>query len=304
VSAPPPSGRGFNSRGLFWPALLILFGILALLVNTNLIPADRLYRLSDLWPLLLVVAGLLILLRRTAMPAPAATVAAVLIVLLALAGAAAYVAVGPPLGNGTLDSAQPVGELQRADVQIDVGGANIAIEGDSTLGDSLFQAHINYSGRVPDVSLDRSSGEVRISQNNGGFLIPEQRFTLRLRINTKIPWAIAINAGGTSDILALSGVNLTSMAMNTGGTNADIALGEPHGAVAISFNGGGLTVHLHRPSDAAASVKVSGAGLSLTFDGRHHAGIGSVEDSTGSGSDRYNVEISGGGCTVTMDTSD
>jgi hypothetical protein len=102
--------------------------------------------------------------------------------------------------------------------------------------------------------------------------------------------------------LDLSGVTLTSMAMNTGGSNSDISLGEPHGTVQITFNGGGLTVHLHRPSDAAASVKVSGAGLSLTFDGRHHGGIGSVQDSTGSGSNRYDVQISGGGCTVTMDT--
>src|SRR5579859_1747926 len=135
MSAPPPAGRGYSYRGLFWPGVLILFGILALLVNTNVIPSDRLYRLADLWPVLLVVLGLLILVRRTAMPAPAATVAAALIVLIALAGAAVYVAAGPPLGNGTLDSSQPVGNLEHADLEVAVGGASITVTGDTSIGD-------------------------------------------------------------------------------------------------------------------------------------------------------------------------
>jgi len=303
LSAPPPAGRGYSFRGLFWPAVLILFGILALLVNTNVIPADRLSRLADLWPLLLVVLGLLILVRRTAMPAPAATIAAALIVLVALAGAGVYVAAGPRLGSGTLDSSQPVGSLEHAELEVAVGGANITITGDTSLGDDLYQAHIDYSGRPPTVSLDRSNGELRISQSNNGFMFSSQRFTLNLKISTKVPWGITINAGGTSATMALSDVKLTSMAVNTGGSSTDITLGEPNGAVPVNFNGGGMTVHLHRPSDAAASVRVSGAGVSLTFDGRHHGGIGSVEDSSGSGSDRYDVRISGAGCTVTMDTN-
>jgi hypothetical protein len=303
MSAPRPAGRGYSYRGLLWPAVLILFGILALLVNTNVIPADRLYRLADLWPLLLVVVGLLILVRRSTMPASGATVAAVLVVLIALAGAAAYVAAGPPLGKGTLDSSQPVGSLEGANLDIAVGGASVTITGDTSLGDDLYRAHIDYSGRPPTVTLDRSNGELRISQSNSGFMFSSQRFTLNLKISTKVAWGITINAGGTSDTMALSDVKLMALAMNTGGTSADITLGEPNGVVPVSFNGGGLTVHLHRPNDAAASVKVSGAGVSLTFDGRHHGGIGSVEDSSGSGSDRYEVEINGAGCTVTMDTT-
>jgi len=224
-------------------------------------------------------------------------------VLLALAGAAAYVATGPALGSGTLDSSQPVGSLERADLEVDVGGANITVSGDTSLGEDLYQAHINYAGRPPTVSLDRSTGQLRISQTNSGFVFTSQRFTLNLKVSTKVPWAITINAGGTSDTMALSDVKLTSLAMNTGGSSADITLGEPNGVVPININGGGLTVRLHRPSDAAASVKVSGAGVSLTFDGRHHGGLGLVQDSSGSGSDRYDVQISGGGCNVTMDTS-
>ena len=45
-------------RSFFWPAILILAGILALLANTGVLSADRLNRLSDLWPLVLIVIGL------------------------------------------------------------------------------------------------------------------------------------------------------------------------------------------------------------------------------------------------------
>ena len=296
------SGRP-GYRGLFWPAALILIGIVALLVNTNVVPADRLYRLADLWPLLVIVLGLEILIRRSAMPAPASYVAAALIVLIALVGAAVYVASGPPLGNGTLDSSQPVGSVERAAVEVFVGGANVTITADSSIGDDLYQAHIDYSGRVPSIGLHRSTGELQIYQDNSGFVVPGQRFRLTLKLNTKVPWGITVNAGGTNDIMALSNLTLSSLLLNTGGSNADVVLGPPQGTVPISFNGAGLSVHLHRPPGSAASVRVAGLGVSLTFDGRHHGGIGSVDDSSGSGSDRYDIQASGAGCSVTMDTN-
>ena len=290
-------------RGLFWPAALIVIGIVALLVNTNVIPTDRLYRLADLWPLLAIVLGLGILIRRSAIPAPASYAAAAVIVLIALIGAAVYVASGPPLGNGTLDSSQPVGSVERAAVEVDVGGANITITGDTSIGDNLYQAHISYSGRVPGVNLDRSTGALRISQDSSGLMLPGQRFTLNLKLNTKVSWGITINAGGTADALQLSNITLSSITLNTGGSSADVTLGAPHGAVPLAFNGAGLNIHLHRPAGTAASVRVSGLGVSLTFDGRHHGAIGSAEDSSGGGSDRYDVEVNGAGCSVIMDTN-
>ncbi len=52
-------------RSFFWPGVLILAGVIALLVNTGVLPADRLWELIALWPLILVVIGLEIIVRRT-----------------------------------------------------------------------------------------------------------------------------------------------------------------------------------------------------------------------------------------------
>ena len=46
----------YRYRSFFWPALLILAGIVALLVNVGQIPAERVFQVVNLWPLVLVVS--------------------------------------------------------------------------------------------------------------------------------------------------------------------------------------------------------------------------------------------------------
>src|SRR5207247_1651916 len=79
----------YRYRSFFWPALLILAGVVALLVNTGQIPVERLARIIDLWPLILVVIGLELIVRRT-VHGVAGDVAAALLVLLARGGAVGH----------------------------------------------------------------------------------------------------------------------------------------------------------------------------------------------------------------------
>jgi hypothetical protein len=292
-------------RSFFWPAVLILIGIFALLVNSGVISSDRLSLLADLWPVILIVIGLELLSRR-ALPGQSGDVAAVLIVLLAAGGAIAYVALAPNPGTThTLDSSAAVGTLNHASLEVDVGSANVTIGGttaDALPGD-LYHAHITYSGPKPEVSFDRSSGRLQISQSNSGFAFQSRRFTLDLQISSSVQWKITSNGGASTETFNLGSVPVGSMDINTGASREDITLGAPSGAVPITINGGALTVHLHRPPGTGASVTVSGGAVSLDFDGHQNHAIGNVQDSNGSGSDTYRVEVSGGACTVTMDTN-
>ena len=293
---------GYRFRGLVWPAALILLGGVALLINTNIVSADRLYRLGDLWPLLLIVIGLELLVTRMPISANASAVAAVLILLVALGGSIAYVAAGPnvPIGTQTIDRSASAGNLTRASLDVDVGAATINVSGAELKGD-LFRAHIEYTGPAPDVSVDRSTGTVNISQNNSFHLFGPQRFVLNLQVSSSVQWAITIHSGAAADSYLLTSVKLTSLEVDTGASREEIALGMPSGSVPITINGGALTVHMHRPSGVAAQVSVSGGAVNLDFDGRHHRAVGTVSDSSGSASDMFNVQIDGGACTVTMD---
>jgi hypothetical protein len=291
-------------RSYFWPAVLILIGVVAFLVNSGVISADRLNLLFDLWPLILIVIGLELLVRR-AVPGQNGDVAAVLIVLLAAGGAIAYIALAPnPTTSGKVDSHAPLGNLDHASLEIDAGAANITVTGTSSLEGDLYHATISYSGSKPEINLDRSDGSLTISQGNTGFgVFQTRRFTLDLQINSSIPWTITSNGGASTETFNLASVPLKSMDINTGASRQDITLGPPSGVVPITINGGALTVNLHRLAGAGLSVSVSGGAVSLDFDGRQHHAIGSADDSSGSGADMYRVEVSGGACTVKVDTA-
>ncbi len=296
----------YRYRGLFWPAALILVGLLALLANVGVISTDRLSLLVDLWPLVLVVIGLELIARR-ALQGAAGEIAAVLIVLIAVGGALVYVALAPnPNGTGTMSVNSPVGGLDHAALEIDVGAANINVTGGAPDGD-LYQATIDYSGPKPQVNVDMSSGKLKISQGDTSFgVFRSNHFKLRLLVSSSLPWTIVTNSGAATDTYNLADVHLGSIELNTGASREDITLGRPSGVVPISVNGGALTVNLHRPAGVAASVTVSGGFVSLDADNEHRRGIGSQSwQSSGfdGATDAYRVEVNGGACTVSIDTT-
>jgi hypothetical protein len=291
-------------RSFFWPAVLILIGVVALLVNAGLVSTDRLSLLEDLWPLILIVIGLELLARR-GLQGSAGDVAAVLIVLLAAGGAIAYVAVAPnPGGTQKLDSSAAVGGLDHASLEVDVGAATITVVGSSSIEKDLYRASIEYSGPKPELNLDGSNGNLRIRQGNSSFgVFQTHRFTMHLQINSSVPWTIATNSGAATETYMLAAVHVGSFEINTGASREDITLGKPSGVVPIAINGGAVTVHLHRPAGTAASVRVSGGAVSLSFDGHQYRAIGTVGETTETQTNMYRAEINGGACTVTMDAT-
>jgi hypothetical protein len=293
-------------RSFFWPLVLIVIGLIALLVQLDLISSDRLYRLADLWPLILIVIGVELISRR-ALTGMAVDVATVLILLIAAGGAIAYVALGPAIPGGTrvLDASGQAGKLTAATVEVDVGAATIKVQGNSSLGSDLYRAHIEYSGPTPRVTLDQATGDLRISQE-GGFFFGNRHFVLDLQISPAVTWSIQLNSGAATDTFKLSDVKLGSIELNTGASREDITLGPPKGMVPISIDGGALTVRVHRPSGTQVAVQVSGGAVNLTGDGHHVGAIGSAKwqsDGYGSATDAYRIEVNGGASTVIVDTS-
>jgi hypothetical protein len=177
------------------------------------------------------------------------------------------------------------------------------VSGSDSLGSDIYKAHITYSGPAPTVEFDQSANHLQISQNGDGFfLFTSQRFQVNLQLNTNTTWDIVIHSGGSANTLNLGNTKVSSLELNTGGSTEDITLGPPSGAVPININGGALNVRLHRPGDAAAFVRVEGGSVNLNFDGKSSHAFGSVEAGSQSSADRYEVQISGGACNVTMDT--
>src|SRR2546430_12727041 len=251
----------YRYRTFFWPAILILGGIVALLVNTGQISVDRIYQLVNLWPVVLVVVGLDLIIRRT-VHGLAGDVAAALIVLIAVVGAAADVTVGPnPSATRTLDVAPPAGDLTEATLEIDAGASTVTVSGSTEVGSDLYRAHLEYTGPTPTVNHDGSRGTVRINQpsNNFGILQPRQ-FKADVQLNPGVAWAIRLNSGATTTTINVAHVHITSVTLNSGAGRDDITLGPASGLVPVEINGGALTVHLPPPGGTGATVGGSRGG--------------------------------------------
>lgn len=297
--------RAYRYRSFFWPGLLILAGVIALLVNTGVLSVDRLYELVNLWPLILIVLGLELIVRRT-LHGTAADVAAALIVVLAIAGAAAYVTLAPnPVANSSRDYSGGIAGVTQGAVSIFVGAATISISSSGDLGTDLYHAHVEYNGSGPTVTFD-SGGRLNISQhNNSMFGLQSQRFVLNLQLSPSIPWAITEQSGASNDTLQLGSLHVVALTLSGGARREEITLGPPSGIVPVAIDGGALTVRLHRPSGVATSVSVDGGAVSLDADGRSMHGVGSLNySSSGSTSavDAYRIQVSGGACNVSLDT--
>jgi hypothetical protein len=296
-----------RKRGFFWPAILITTGVIALVAETGAISSGRLYRLAELWPVILIVIGLELMSRRV-LRGMTRDLAAALIVLVAVGGAVAYVAVRGPVSDGTqiMDTSEKVGSLNQATLNVDAGVATMTVEGKDDLGSDLYRAHIEYAGTKPQVSLDRSTGSLRIIHNGDIGFFSSRRFVLDLQINPAVTWNISAKTGSTNDTLKLTAVKVGSISLNTGASRTDITLGRPAGIVRISVDGGAISLHLHRPSGSEAFVHVSGGAVRLDADGRHLRGVGDESwqsNGYGAAADAYQVEVNGGASTVTMDTS-
>ncbi len=297
----------YRYRSFFWPALLILAGIVALLVNLGQVPVERVFQAVNLWPLILVVIGLELIIRRL-MHGVTGDVAAAVVVLLAIIGAATYVAVAPnPVASQALDASGRLGDVQTASLEINAGAATVKISSDSGVGTDLYKAHIAYSGTKPDVTFDASSRKLTINQRGNNFLVfQSRRFELDLQINPKVTWAVELNTGATTSTLDLSQVKLKSLALNSGAARDEITLGPASEIVPVEIDGGALTVHIHRPQGVAASVDVSGGAVNLNADGEGMHGIGHQGYKSPGwlhAMGGYKVEINGGACTVTLDTA-
>jgi len=296
-----------RNRSYFWPAILILTGVLALVAETGAISSERLLRLADLWPLILIVIGLELMNRRV-LQGPRRDLATALIVLLAVGGAVAYVAVRGPVSDATqtMDSSDAVGSLNQATLTVDAGASTMTVEGSNSLGSELYRAHIEYAGSKPAISLDRSTGNLRIFKNNDFSFFANRRFVLNLQLNSVVPWNVSANTGASNDTLKLSAVRVGSITLNAGASRADITLGRPTGIVRISVDGGAITLRLHRPSGSEAFVHVSGGAVNLDADGRQLHGVGDETwQSAGydGAADAYQVEINGGASNVSVDTT-
>jgi hypothetical protein len=301
----------YRNRGLLFPLILIAIGVIVLLANTGVLSSEALLRLGDLWPLLLVILGLQLILNHT-LPRQQATLIGLGATVVIVIAAVAYAALAPaaPFGTRQANSSGGLGGLTAATLDLSYNAATVDIRAGS-LGDSLYQAHVDYPGseNPPTISLDRESGtlEIRESASFVPFrLFGSSRRHLVVTLSDRIPWAIQVGGGATNLRLDLGGLQLSKLQVSGGANRLDAQLPSPKGTVLIDVSGGASNLTLRAPAQSEWRVAVSGGVSAVTINGSSSGTLGGdfQRQSPGydSATNRFDIQISGGASRVDFRT--
>jgi len=301
----------YRNRGLLFPLILIAIGAIVLLANTGVLSSEALLRLGDLWPLLLVILGLQLILNHT-LPRQQATLIGLGATVVIVIAAVAYAALAPaaPFGTRQANSSGGLGGLTAATLDLSYNAATVDIRAGS-LGDSLYQAHVDYPGseNPPTISLDRESGtlEIRESASFVPFrLFGSSRRHLLVTLSDRIPWAIQVGGGATNLRLDLGGLQLSKLQVSGGANRLDAHLPSPKGTVLIDVSGGASNLTLRAPAQSEWRVAVSGGVSAVTINGSSSGTLGGdfQRQSPGydSATNRFDIQISGGASRVDFRT--
>ena len=299
-----------RNRGLLVALLLIAIGIIVLLANTGVLSQQALERLGDLWPLLLVILGLQLILNHT-LPRRQATLIGLGATAIIVIAALAYAALAPaaPFGTRQAESSHSIGGLTAATLDLSYGGATAEIQA-ATLGESLYQAHVDYPGseNPPAISLDRESGTLAIRESSTFspfHLFGSARRHALVTLTDRIPWTIQIGGGATNLRLDLRHVRLVKLRVSGGADQVDAQLPSPKGTVRIEVSGGASNLTLRAPAGSQWHVAVSGGASALTINGSSFGGIGDFERQSpgyAAATVRVDIQISGGASHIDLRT--
>src|SRR5438445_7264717 len=212
----------YRNRGLLVPPLLIAIGAIVLLANVGVVTSEAVLRVGDLWPLLVVILGLQLILNHT-LPRQRATLIGLGATVLIVIAAVAYATLAPATNFGTRQAnvSDRIGGLTAATLDLGYSGATVNIQGATNLGDSLYQAHVEYPGSddPPTISLDHESGTLAIDEPSGFSplrLFGAGRRHVVITLTDRIPWTIKVSGGVANAHPDLAGFHLAKVAIPAG----------------------------------------------------------------------------------------
>src|SRR2546427_5611928 len=270
----------YRNRGLLFPLVLIAIGIIVLLANTGVLSPQALERLGDLWPLLLVILGLQLILNHT-LPRQQAALLGLGATAVIVIAAVAYASLAPATNFGTRQAnvSGRLGGLTAATLDLGYSGATVDIQAGTNLGDSLYQAHVEYPGSddPPTISLDRESGTLAIGEHSSFSplrLFGAARRHVAITLTDRIPWTIKISGGTANAHLDLRRLPLARIEISGGASRMDAQLPSPKGTVVIDLSGAVSNLTLRAPAGAQWRVAVRGGVRGLRINGSYFAALG------------------------------
>jgi hypothetical protein len=275
-------------RGLFWPLLLIVIGLVFLLANFGLIAPVSVLSILGLWPLILILIGIDIAIgRRWPLAALAADV-------LILGAGLALVASQPaPLGfapfiftrgsnaPGTNDLSVPRADAKSLTFHLSGGAGTFTVTGGAS---DLVHARSDQDNLSLRTSSSGERMDVRVDESERGFRFGGSSPTrVDIQLASDVATSLDMNAGAGEFVVDLRDVKLTDAHINIGAASLQIVLPKATGEVPIAVSAGASSIVIVVPEGVEARVSTTGAIISSRSDnprvaGNETAGYSSAKD--------------------------
>lgn len=246
---------------LIGPLILITIGVLFLLANLGMLPLTFWEIAARYWPLILILVGLEIIVGRRSIIG-ALVVVGVWVALIAgviyLSFAGGGILPSPALITDQL--AQPLGDIQSASVDLEIGWAHVnlsALAPDSTdLMKGTFR-HAQGSPVVKTFDVKGSEGQLSLKEEANAIFFGPSSSRWDVALSPHIPLALRVNAGVGRAGLDLSALNVPSLNIDAGVGNINVTVPKM-GNTSVRINGGVGAVTVTIPDGVAASIRVDG----------------------------------------------
>jgi hypothetical protein len=218
--------------------LLVAFGVLLLLNTTGVVGWSIWYELWRFWPVLPILAGINMLVKRRA---PLVARAMVFLVL-ASSGAAAYALSTP--GDGLLVDrfTEPLVGVEHVDLQIDFGAGSMSLASLPPGSPDLIDA--SFHGRKANTAIYRSGDEasVEVSMDGGSLFRRFSGVRWDIWLSDVPQMTLDVDVGAADRELDLRDLQVRDLDVSVGAADLRLVLPAAAGTVRADIHGGGADI--------------------------------------------------------------
>jgi len=279
--------------------ILVIFGLAFLFKNFGLLPWGLWGTVWRMWPVLLVVLGIYMVLGRSR-PGLATWLS-----LLAIVVAFGLTWASSRSGKNqsvTGNFSEPVGSLQKAEVDIQFGAGELVVDSLPNTSAELVQGEYEHQGLAQGVnkSFKTLDGIGRLELNAalaGQRILGDFRQKWQIGLTPRIPLDLSVKAGATQGQFNLTNLNLSRLRVDIGASKATINLPRvTSGTVDVQIKAGAADLTIKIPPGVAAQIKPDIGLASFNIDDERFPRTGEFYVSPGfaSAGGRIRLEISSG----------
>ena len=241
-----------------WGIFLLFLGVVLLLQTLGILSWGLWGILWRFWPALIIIIGLGILLRRY-------NVWLVSLLILAILGACLGIAVwqyglSPPAGTVTKSYSEPLGDIKRAQIEVDFTAGDITIGSLPSSSPNFVEAASEVGSVEESMNVDfhrqGSEGRLYLSTDRVDWRFwGEGKISWEVNFTRSIPLALSIKSAASNMELDLSRLRVTELRLDVDAGNYKVTMPASAGTTNVEVEADVVNMEVNIPGGVAARIQ-------------------------------------------------